>query len=220
MAPSLATYTLPPELNEGDYETYKKEIELWKLMKICEPTEQGVVVARGLTGRAKVAALELTVEQIGSKEGLALILAKLDKLYLPEENLRICSLLEKFEMFKRSPSMTMSNFILDFENLHSKLKAKGCTYPDGALAYRLMKAANMSNEHEKMVRATVSTGDWSYQAVTEQLNKIFNDISAIIPTTNVKYENPVKVEEPFYSQTFPQSPQECFLTNNYEEQDV
>ena len=105
---SLSALILPPELRESQYEAYKKEIKVWQLMKTCSAKEQGPIVFRSLTGRAKIAAHELTVEEIGSDNGLELILGKLDKLYLSEKNQRICSLLERFESFRRSPSMTMA----------------------------------------------------------------------------------------------------------------
>ena len=111
---SLSALILPPDFKEGNYEAYKKELEIWKLMKTCSEEEQGPIVFRSLSGRAKIAAHELSVAEISSKTGLDLILAKLDKLYLSEKNQRICSVLEQFESFRRSPSMTMSNFVLDF----------------------------------------------------------------------------------------------------------
>ena len=76
-------------------------------------------------------------------------------------------------------TVNMSSFILDFERLHNKLKSHGITYPDGVLAYRVMKAAGISSEHEQLLRATVTTGNWSYVAVVQKLKKIFNDITAV-----------------------------------------
>ena len=151
----LASLVLPPVFKEGAYESYKRELGIWKLLKTCSAKEQGPIVFRTLSGRAKTAALELTDEELGGDTGLDLIIGKLDKLYEQETNLKICSLLDKFESFRRSPTITMSNFILDFERLHNQLKTLGCTYPDGVLAYRLMKASGMSSEHEQLLRATI-----------------------------------------------------------------
>ena len=117
---ALSTLVLPPVLKEGFYETYKKEVEVWKLLKTCSDEDQGPVLCRSLTGRAKVAALTLDVKDIGAKDGAAKIIAKLDKLYLPEKNQRIITVLDRFESFKRSPDMTVANFILEFERLHSQ----------------------------------------------------------------------------------------------------
>ena len=78
--PNLAALVLPPDFKDGCYESYKKELEVWKLMKTCTQEEEGAIVFRSLTGRAKTAVLELEIEEIGSKKGLELILKKLDKL--------------------------------------------------------------------------------------------------------------------------------------------
>ena len=197
---SLAALVLPPPFKEGHYETYLKELEIWQLMKSCTAEEQGPVVFRTLNGRAKVAALELSPQEIGSTNGLALIIQKLDKIFLPEKNLRICNKLDQFESFKRAPNMTMSNFVLDFERLYNQLIEYGCTYPDGVRAYRLMKSANMSPEHEKLLRATVATGKWSYECVKDQLTKIFNDILSVKTNSSpTSYDPPIKVEETYYT---------------------
>ena len=192
---SLTALLLPPDFKEGtSYDAYKKELEVWKLCKTCQPDEQGPVVFRTLTGRAKVAARELSVKEIGSATGLDLILKKLDKLYLADKNKQICTVLEKFESFRRSPNMTMANFVLDFESLHNKVKNYEIVYPDGVLAYRIMKAANISKYHEELLRATIATGEWSYETVKEQLAKIFHDLVAI--KTNNDYsptpDKPIK----------------------------
>ena len=78
---SLAALVLPPPFKEGHYETYLKELEIWQLMKSCTAEEQGPVVFRTLNGRAKVAALELSPQEIGSTNGLALIIQKLERYF-------------------------------------------------------------------------------------------------------------------------------------------
>ena len=144
---SVSALILPPQLSKDTtYENYKKELDIWKLLKSCSEEEQGPIVFRTLTGKAKSAALELTTQEIGAKDGLSKILGKLDRLYLADDNQRTCAILEKFESFKRSSTQTMSSFILEFEGLHNQLKNYGCTYPDGVLAFRLMKNANMSRD--------------------------------------------------------------------------
>ena len=217
---SITALCLPPQLSkETSYENYKKEIEVWKLLKSCTEEEQGPLVFRTLTGKAKNAALQLTVAEIGAKDGLKKILNKLDKLFLPEENQRICATLERFESFRRPPTMTMASFILEFERLHSELSSFGCTYPDGVLAFRLMKSSNMSKEHEAMCRATVETDKWSYDAVQQQIKKIFNDYVAVKPCAEISNLEdkplPVTVSETFYTQD--RYPDSNHNVNKYEE---
>ena len=122
-------------------------------------------------------------------------------------------MLEKFESFKRTSGMTMASFILEFERLHSELKDYGCTYPDGVLAYRVMKSANISKEHEQLCRATVESDKWSYALVCQQLRKIFNDFSAL--QSSVSERPTIKLEQPSYVVNEINS-EDCYF-NNYDE---
>ena len=186
----------PPHWSEDQsYEDYKKDIEIWQLLKSATPLEEGPLLLRVLTGKAKAAAKELTVAQIGSADGLKLILEKLDKLYLADKNRRIYATLEAFEKFKRPSNMNMSNFVFEFETLHAKVKAYNCIYPDGVLAYKILQAANLNPEHQRMCKATITTGNWTYEAVKDQLVKVASDL---LPNDD-SYEKPIKQETTYYS---------------------
>ena len=188
--------TNPPEFSVAlGYEHYKKELEVWQLLKSCAKKEEGPLVFRTLTGKAKEAIIDLSVETIGSEEGLAKILERLDSLYLSDKDQRIFEALDTFEKYRRPPSVTMNDFILQFQKLHNVVSQYKCVYPDGVLAYRLLKSANISSEHEKLCRATISTGSWSYNSVLEQLNKIFNDVV----TQSVQTSPAIKVEPVFHT---------------------
>ena len=180
----------PPVYIEGNsYEEWKRDIEMWKLLKAATDTEEGPLVYRTLYGRGKSAVSDLTPAQVGSATGLQLIIERLDKIYLPEANQRIFSALDMFEKFKRPASMSMTNFILQFENLHNRVKTHKVSYPDGVLAYRLLVAANLSAEREALCRATVETGKWTYQAVLDQLNKIFSSTHSENNNSSIKVES-------------------------------
>ena len=73
------------------------------------------MIWRFLPPKAKNAVQELTVEEIGAKDGLKKIIAILDQTCQAEENQRIFIDLEAFEKFKRTSTMPMSKFILEFE---------------------------------------------------------------------------------------------------------
>ena len=60
----------PSWRDEMSYEEYKKEIEVWQLLKSATDLEEGPLIFRQLTGKAKAAAHELSVAEIGAKDGL------------------------------------------------------------------------------------------------------------------------------------------------------
>ena len=182
----------PPVYEEGNsYEEYKKDLKIWQLLKVATEEQEGplVYITFKPKSKAKAACSDLSADEIGSKNGLKLILERLDSVFLTEENQRIFTDLDQFERFKRSPNMTMSAFILSFENLHNKVKSHKCTYPDGVLAYRLLKASNVSNDHEQLIKATVATGAFTYKAVVDQLKKVFSEIPSVSASPAIKVES-------------------------------
>ena len=60
---------------------WKKEIAIWQLATTLPEEKQAAVIFLTLTGRAREAALEMSTDDIGSKEGVKRLLAKLDELY-------------------------------------------------------------------------------------------------------------------------------------------
>ena len=182
----------PPTYREGNsYDEYKRDLEVWKLLKVATAEEQGLLVYRTLVGRAKAACNDLDPEsELNSKDGLKLIIKRLDKIFIGDDNHRIYKDLDSFEKYRRKAGILMTDFILEFENLHNKVKSHKITYPDGILAYRLIKAANLTTHHEELLKATVETGNWTYDCVVNQLQKIFNEIpSSCQQLSAVKVEN-------------------------------
>lgn len=185
----------PPEYTDASgYEQYKQELTIWQLLKACSAEEEGPLIFRTLPSKAKAAVIGLGATAIGSATGLEQILTKLDELYLSDKNQRIFHALDTFEKYRRPANVNMNTFILEFEKLHSKVSDYKCTYPDGVLAYRMLKAANISNEHEQLVRATVETGKWSTKSLKAQLSKVFSDVGIAQPLSAA-----VKVEPVYHS---------------------
>ena len=60
--------------------------------------------------------------------------------------------------------------------LYNKLNSYGTTISDDLLGSKLLKAANLSSEHEKLAKATC---ELKYASMSEQLKKIFSDSKGI-----------------------------------------
>lgn len=50
----------------------------------------------------------------------------------------------------------MSDYVIEFERLYNKIKAWDTILPDGILAYKLFNNTNISDNHEKLVRAKMT----------------------------------------------------------------
>ena len=109
----------PPTLVDSkQYEIWKKEVELWQICCKLDKKEQGPALALSLTGKAKEAALELSVTELNADGGVKTLTDKLDGLFLKDENQRICVSLKSFEQYKREVRQSIDSFINDFERLH------------------------------------------------------------------------------------------------------
>ena len=156
----------PPALSKSiSYETWLKEIEIWKLYTDTPVEKQGPAIFLTLEGKAREAVLELDIKDISGADGCKNIVAKLDTLYLKDKAQVAYEAYDKFEQFQRAPEMTMKDFIIEFERLHCKTKSHGVTMSDDILAYRLLKSANISNEHQQLARATM--GDLKYDNMSQ-----------------------------------------------------
>ena len=58
-----------------------------------------------LEGRAREAALELSIDELNTDDGLTKLIEKLDGLFLIDENQRTYVAYEEFESYKRQPDM-------------------------------------------------------------------------------------------------------------------
>lgn len=63
---------------------------------------------------------------------------------------------DNLERFRKSDSMAMKNYIIEFEHLHSKPKQYGLEPPDGTLAYKLLINESLLKQHIKLVKATIT----------------------------------------------------------------
>ena len=70
----------------------------------------------------------------------------------------------------------------EFDKRYNKIKTHGTQMSDDLLGYLLLKAANLSNSHEELIKATMT--ELKYDIMKDQLKKIFSDASRQIPTSN------------------------------------
>ena len=85
--------------------------------------------------------------------------------------------------------MSIKEYINEFESLLNKTKKYGSSMSSDILSYRLLKSANLEDNQEQLIRATVK--DLTY-AMQLQLKKIFSDKDSELAKAsgvNVKMES-------------------------------
>ena len=82
----------------------------------------------------------------------------------------------KFETFKRSPEISIVEYITEFERLYNIIQVHDMKYADGVLAYKLLINANISEEKQSMCRATM--GKLTFENIKKQM-KVIHDCTGI-----------------------------------------
>lgn len=188
-----ANVQAPPVLSVENYGDWKKELVYWKALTKLKPAQMGpAMILHGLSGpenaKAKAAAMEIDPETITSDNGLVAVIAKLDELYLESEEALSYTAYEEFVRYTRGPNESIESFIVQFDNLLSKLKRHKVEMPDAALAYILLTNCRLSEGEEKLIRTTVSR--LTYKDMRESLKKLIGqNKNELLGSVKVKQEN-------------------------------
>ena len=102
-----------------------------------------------LTGEAREAVLNMDLEKLTDKSGVKNLIEILDNMYLKDESARAYEAYESFEKFIRPQGMSISDYVIKFEQLYFKAKSFNMEILDGVLAYRLLNSANLTREQKQ-----------------------------------------------------------------------
>ena len=151
-----------PSFNGTDYKWYRQLAKIWATVSTVSEEHKAMTLIMFLKDKALDIALTIDETPLKTKKadapspetkvGVELLIAKLDEIYLESDD--TLGKYERFENIRRISEQRMTEFILIFESLERELKTEGVTLPELVLAYKLLKAANLSNADEKLARAT------------------------------------------------------------------
>ena len=188
----------PPSLSTDiTYSNWKTELSIWADFTDLANEKKGPAVFLSLKGQARESVRQnVTADQLKTETGLKHVTECLDKLYLKDETCSAYEAYEEFEKFVKPSNMSISDYIIRFEQLYSKAVSHKMEILDGVRAYRLLNGAGLSESHKQLVRATVN--EMKYENMKEQLKKVFTNtcIKVTDDTAAVKIE-----QDTFYNQS-------------------
>ena len=189
----------PPCFNAkyDDYSKWKRKLNLWKSVTEVEKKKHAGLILLRLDDDTQDTILEALGEtDVNIDAGSQLVIDKLDAIFEKNKTISAFETYEAFECFKRSPDMSVSDFITEFEKRNNKIKAIKIELPDGVLAYRLLKSANLSQYNENLIKATIT--ELKYDEMKEQMKKIFSSAkeSPDFCEQNIKIESDTCYNEP------------------------
>lgn len=164
----------PPILTEdSNYSEWKLDLSIWELYTDLETKKRGPAVFLSLSGRAKEVCRSIAVADLGKDGGVKLITDKLDTVLEQDKNTRVFLAFKQFYNYKRPSGTTITDFLIKYEYLYQNLGNENITLPDGVQAFFLLTAANISEDMEKLARATCK--DMTYGEMKSTIKKIFGD---------------------------------------------
>ena len=180
----------PPTLSKDiTYSNWKRELSIWQAFTSLEKKKQAPAIFLTLSGQAREAVLGLDISKLAHDDGVKNLLDCLDEFFLKDETCSSYEAYEAFEKFVRPAAMSISDYIIQFEQLYNIAKSHKMEVLDGVLAYCLLNSANLSEQHKQLVRATVN--EIKYSIMKEQLKKVFTNTAS---SPHVREEPPVKLE--------------------------
>ena len=165
----------PPLNNDESYETWKKDIEIWAKLTDLKKPKQALAIHLSLTGKARIASSELSVESLNSDSGVELILEKLDALFLLDKGRRQFAAFKNLYDLKREGKSILEH-ISSFEHTYYRFKQEGMSLPDPVMAFMLIVSCGFDDNEMKLVMSAI--GEISYENAKITLKRIFSkDIS-------------------------------------------
>ena len=120
---TIPTYNSPPVWGaDQTFESWKSEIEVWKLVTSLEAKKRGAAVALSLSGSRREVARSVPNTEFGNDDGLDKVLNKLETALRTEGTDRAFDAYIKFDNVRRTESETVSQHIQNFDELYTKIQ--------------------------------------------------------------------------------------------------
>ena len=92
---------LPPALKNGtNYQEWLRDVEIWQCVTNLPEKKQGPALYRALQGHAKATCSSIAVKDLCEKDGMKILIEKLDKLFAKDKEQLMFEATKKFETFK------------------------------------------------------------------------------------------------------------------------
>ena len=169
-----SNYRNPPRFDESTgYDTWKNEIKIWELVTDLDKKKQALAITLTLTGKAKVAALSIKAEDLNKEDGMKTLFKVLDEVFLKERKDSAYEAYKNFDIFRKSTNMTMSEYIIEFDQRYQCSKKYDMTLPDAVLAFKVLDNAELNQQERQL--ALTACQDLKYSSMKSALKRIFGD---------------------------------------------
>ena len=162
----------PPIYEDGDYETYKADLQLWQHVTDVPKENRAITVHLTLKGKMKKASLEVGIEVLKTAEGMEKLIERLDLMFLQNIGIRQFNAYNALNTYRRPEETSMKDFLTEFEQLCHNLKSVSITLPDVVKAFILLQCCNLSENNRNLVMSGLPP-DITYKAMSEKIQQVF-----------------------------------------------
>ena len=140
----------------GSARSYLRQIEAWRRMTLLPLSQQGLVLYQNLSGKAWIAAEELSVPRLGSDEGVSYFVAWVNARFLDLEVARIGrAFSDFFRRLRRRPGQSIREYNTEYDRLHARLREVGCSLPQECAAWLYIDRLQLEEPQELNLLASV-----------------------------------------------------------------
>ena len=147
--------------------SYLRQMDAWCKITRAPANQRALLLYQSLGGRAWVEAEELSVEDLGTDNGVSILKAWIQERYQEIEVSKIAETLTQFfRKLRRQQNQTVREFNSAFDRAYARLLEIDCKLPEVAKAWVYLSALNLSNTEELSLLASVNN-----EYVTSKLQK-------------------------------------------------
>ena len=159
-----------------------------------------IVLFQSIVDNKKVekAVSTLTVHDLNRETGLDVLIEKLDNALKDEIFEDTYSIYLKFTNLKKQPSMSMNDYILEFESLNHEMSIHNMALPGTVLAFKILEGAMINDNLRQMALTLALT---CFKSMKGALKYIFGEKSYINISNdgNISSGPNIKEEDAFYT---------------------
>ena len=181
------SYKNPPEMRDDLlYVDWKRELAIWTDFTDLDKNKQGPAVFLTLKGKARETVLaDIDITKLKGDDGVKCITDVLDSLYVKNAADSAFSSFDNFITFKRPASMSIKDYLIEFNLRLKKVQSHKMELPEGIQAYYLLYCANLTAEQTSLCRATCS--NLTFKDMKEQIERV-SPVPEKRDTSNLKVE--------------------------------
>ncbi len=168
----MPNYKNPPSLEtDKDYSKWKMEVNLWENVTDLAEDKRALALALTLEGKPREVALGVDADKLKANDGVKVLIAELDKMYEKNKVDRAYCAYTEFDKCRRNGYMSMSEYMIEFEQKYNACKIHEMVLPDAILAFKLLDNASLSQTDRQL--ALTACSDLKFETMKGALSRIF-----------------------------------------------